>query len=117
MRRLWRLAVLAGALALGCTSDERAGTYVNALDLGPCVPTHDRIGADPNDGPADCVPGGPGGECQLPQEPEVDCQSSPPRNCSFPRTGCDSNGCCLADVLVNVNPERMDYGSLPRSAD
>jgi hypothetical protein len=114
MQSLWRVAVLAVALALGCTSDERAGTYVNALDLRPCVPAHDRVGADPNQGPADC---GPGGECQLPEEPIVDCTANPPRNCSFPRAGCDSSGCCLADVLVNVNPERIDYGSVPRSAD
>jgi len=114
MRSSWRFAILAGTLALGCTSDERAGTYVNALDLGPCVPTHDRINADPRSGPSDCSPGG---DCQLPDEAEVDCQASPPQNCSFPRSGCDSNGCCLADVLVNVNPERIDYGSVPRSAD
>jgi len=108
MQSPWRVAILAGAFALV------AGTYVNALDLGPCVPSHDRINADPRSGPPDC---GAGADCQLPDEGEVDCQASPPRNCTFPRAGCDSNGCCLADVLINVNPERMDYGSVPRSAD
>ena len=115
MRLSWCLGIVTAALGLGCVGDvgDSDAVYTNALDLSACMPD-ERMNAPGDQGPGDCAPGN---QCTPPDDGAIDCFSNPPINCTFPRPGCDANGCCLAELLTAHQPEDLDRSAIERNAE
>ena len=94
MRTLVSLLAITSLAALGCASDSSTGSYSNAVTGVDCRPDPASYKPHDPDPPATVDCSTPHDDVPQPGEP---C-------CEFPQPGCDKEGCCDNDVIVEPEP-------------
>ncbi len=95
MRTLVSLLAVFALAALGCDHGASTGSHVNAVTGVDCHPDPDSYMPPDPDDPTPHV------DCTQPHDdvpqPGATC-------CEFPSPGCDKDGCCDEDVIVEPDP-------------